>query len=551
MEQLALSDYLAIWRRHKISYVLTAIAIMAAAVSFAYLWPPKYRSMGTVQIEQPDIPQDVMSTGPGDFNAAVQAFVDQRIEQIHDRITATPNLIDIITKFNLYPEMRQNAPMSAAVKKMQASIQLDLKSSDLANPNAAQHLNARQLSAIAFTIGFDYSDPLVSQQVTNEVISRFLDEDLKQRHDQAVATSAFIADQIAQIEKQLSEQEKKVTDFREQHAGTRPEDLPFNMQMSASTAQTVNNLSAQMQTMDRQRGDLQAQLASTEPYSRVVDEGQLLTTPSVQLKAMKAKLTTLEGQYGADYPDVVKLKKAIAALQKQIGTDTGTSYDGKSGGAGNQGQVKDADNPAYIMLTYQLKSLEQQYKTLMDQQAEARKQKEMYDARVAATPAVEQEFASLNRDYENAQLRYRELKEKQMAASMNQQLEQDRKGERLTMIEAPDLPGSPRMPPRKIVIALGAIMAMFGGFVSVYIMEVMNSAVYGTKQLTAIIGVPPLVAVPQIITPGERRRRRIYRLAMTAGVILALVLGTTLYDQYVQPLDVLWGVISQRLGGLV
>src|SRR5260221_7339477 len=331
MEQLTFSDYLAIWRRHKIAYFLTAAAIMSAALAFAFLWPPKYRSIGTVQIEQPDIPQDVMSTGPTDFNAAVQAFIDQRIEQIHARITATPNLIEVITKLNLYSDLRQTSPMAAVVKKMQASIQLDLKSSDLANPSAAQHLNARQLSAIAFTIGFDYGDPLVSQQVTNELISRFLDEDLKQRHDQAVATSAFIADQISQIEKQLSEQEKKVTDFRQQHAGTRPEDLPFNMQMSAGAAQIVNNLSAQMQTMDRQRGDLQAQLSNTEPYSRVVDDGQILTTPSVQLKAMKAKLTTMAGQYGADYPDVIKLKKSIAALEKQVGSNTGSSYDGKSG----------------------------------------------------------------------------------------------------------------------------------------------------------------------------------------------------------------------------
>ncbi len=202
------------------------------------------------------------------------------------------------------------------------------------------------------------------------------------------------------------------------------------------------------------------------------------------------------------------------------------------------------------MLTYQLKSLEQQYKTLMDQQAEARTQKEMYDARVAVTPAVEQEFAALNRDYENAQLRYRELKEKQMAANMNQQLEQDRKGERLSMIESPDLPTSPRMPPRKIVVALGFIMSLTGAFASVYLMEVMNSAVHGTKQLTSIIGVPPLVAVPRIRTPRERRRQRVYRFAMAVGLILVLVLGTTLYDQYVQPLDVLWGVISQRFGGV-
>jgi polysaccharide chain length determinant protein (PEP-CTERM system associated) len=547
MDQLNLSDYAAIWHRHKFAYFLTAVAIFSAAAAFAYLWPPKYRSTGTIQIEQPDIPQDVMATGPTDFNAAVAAFVDQRIEQIHDRITATPNLIDVISKLNLYPDLRQQMPVSAVVKKMQGAIQLDLRSSDLANPSAAQHLNARQLSAIAFTIGFDYSDPLVAQQVTNELINRFLDEDLKQRREQAAATSAFINDQVGQIEQQLNEQEKKVKDFQEQHQGTRPEDLPFNMQMAASADQNVNNLSQQMQTLDRQRGDLQAQLASTEPYSRVVDEGQLLTTPSVQLKAMKAKLTTMMGQYGPDYPDVIKLKKSIAALQAQLGN----TNDGVKGNTGSQGEIKDADNPAYIMLTYQLKSLNQQYHTLADQQLDARKQKAMYDARVAEAPQIEHDFATLNRDYESAQLRLREMKEKQMAANMNQQLEQDRKGERLTMIEAPDLPGSPHMPPRKIVLALGFVMAFFGGLAGVYLMEMLNSAVHGTKQLTSIVGVPPLVAVPHIVTPIERRRRRLHRVAMATGAVVVLVVGTELYDQYVQPLDVLWGVISQRFGGLV
>ncbi|HVJ42073.1 MAG TPA: hypothetical protein VM639_11265 [Dongiaceae bacterium] len=544
MEPVGLSDYLTIWRRHRLAYFLSAIGILAAAVAFAFLWPPKYRSTGTIQIEQPEIPQDVMATGPTDFNAAVQAFIDQRIEQIHDRITATPNMIEVITKFNLYPDLRDHMPMAQVVKQMQDAIKLDLRSSDLANPSAAQHLNARQLSAIAFTISFDYGNPLVAQEVANELISRFLNADLKQRHDQAAATSAFIADQIAQLEKQLSDQEKEMTAFREQHKGTRPEDLPFNMQMAASTEQQVATLSQQLQALDRQRGDLQAQIANTEPYSRVVDDGQLLTTPAVQLKALQGKLAAMEGQYGPQFPDIVKLKKQIAGLEAQVG---------KNGNAKttSNGSVGDADNPAYIMLTYQLRSLDQQYRSLQNQQDDARRQKEDYDARVAATPAVERQFAALNRDYDNAQLRFRDLKEKQLAASMNQQLEQDRKGERLTMIDSPDLPTSPRMPPRKIVLALGLVMSFFGGFAGVYLMEMLNSSVHGTRQLTAIVGVPPLVAVPRIATPVERRRRRIYGLAAGVGAVVIVVGGADLYDQYVQPLDVLWAAIAQRLGGLV
>jgi hypothetical protein len=80
---------------------------------------------------------------------------------------------------------------------------------------------------------------------------------------------------------------------------------------------------------------------------------------------------------------------------------------------------------------------------------------------------------------------------------------------------------------------------------------VLNSSIHGTKQLTSLVGVPPLVAVPRIITTSDRRRLRLSRLAMVTGAVLAVVIGAELYDQYVQPLDVLWAVISQRFGGLV
>ena len=55
---------------------------------------------------------------------------------------------------------------------------------------------------------------------------------------------------------------------------------------------------------------------------------------------------------------------------------------------------------------------------------------------VAENPMLEQEMARLSRDYENAQLRYRDLKEKKMAADMDEQMIQDRKGQRLSVVLA-------------------------------------------------------------------------------------------------------------------
>ena len=46
-------------------------------------------------------------------------------------------------------------------------------------------------------------------------------------------------------------------------------------------------------------------------------------------------------------------------------------------------------------------------------------------------------FRELSRDYDNARLKYQEIRAKQMEAQTAQNLETDRKGERFTLIEPP------------------------------------------------------------------------------------------------------------------
>jgi len=588
MDQLNIREIISMARRRKTPYFLTFAAVFLLAVSFAVFWPPKYRSVGTIQIQQPDIPQDAVSSAGNNAADAIAAFADLRIQQIHDKITATQNIVDLITKFDLYADLRSKAPMSAAAQMMQNNIKLLLRSADFANPSAASHLTSSQLSAISFTISFDYSDPLVTQQVTNELMTRFLDEDLRIRREQAKSTSAFLADQIKTLEASLSEQERKISDFQAKHAGARPADLAFNMQMEATTSQTLQNIGLQLAGLDAQKGNLDSQLAGIQPYSTMTADGSVLTTPAIQLKALQARYSIVAGQYGPNHPDVVKLRKQIDSLQSQLGIapdsanihsqvddlrarlaelqkNYGPDYPEtvslqrklKALVATEQSRtatptlrqgVKDADNPAYLVLQSQLSALEVQRRSLLAQQENSSQQHVLYTKRVAEAPSVEQEFASLSRDYDNAQLRYRELKDRKLSADMNEQLEQGRKGERLMIMESPDLPNSPRLPPRKLAIAGGFVMAVFSGIAVAYVVELMSQAVYGTRRLAAIVGVPPLVAIPYIPNRADRNTQVWWRVGLCVVAVLAVAVALLSFDAYVMPLDVLWTLIMRSVG---
>lgn len=80
----------------------------------------------------------------------------------------------------------------------------------------------------------------------------------------------------------------------------------------------LQNLDSQITANEGTQGSMRAQLATVDPYSRVIADGQVLTTPRIQLKALEAQYSTLTAQYGPDYPDVVKARHQIAALKAQI-----------------------------------------------------------------------------------------------------------------------------------------------------------------------------------------------------------------------------------------
>ncbi|MDR3450291.1 MAG: hypothetical protein P4M15_11200 [Alphaproteobacteria bacterium] len=537
MEELGLRDYVTVLRRWHKLFAFTVLVILAASLTVALRWS-NYRSTATVQIEQPEISSNVTAPAGGDGDAA-RAAADQHLGELQQKVESTSSLIDLITKLDLYPGARKHRPIADVAGGMRKKIKVEFIDNPLKSTATSP--------AIAFSISFDYNDPLLAQQATDELVTRFLDEDLKERHAQAQTTSDFLAAQITAMEESMSEQEKKIADFEKQHGVTRPDELAFNQQAAANIGLNLQNLSSQISGNEGTIGSLRGQMASIDPYARVMADGQILTTPAVQLKALQSQYATLTAQYGADYPDVIKVKHQIEALQAQTGARSGTAdlhaqiTDTRTNLAaaektygpehpdvvalkdklqkledamvrhpsgrlpGTNGVVGDADNPAYLQVASQLQAAEDQHKILLDQQGELQKQQQIYQNAIIANPEAEKEMASLSRDYDNAQLRYRELKEKKMAADMDLQMQQDRKGQRLSVINPPELPGGTH--PARLILALGGMLfSLLGGLTAVAAAQMWHQSVIGSRQLAMIAGAAPLVCIPYIMTEQERSR---------------------------------------------
>lgn len=586
MEELRITDYLSILKRRQKIFLLVAASVFLCSLLFALSWS-NYRSVATVEIAQSEIP-DSMATPTGmNLGSMLESLADLRISRLQQKVLATGSLVEIITKFNLYPNQRQATPIADIAEKMRAKVKIDLVSSALANPASAQKVTASQLSAIAFNLSYDYSDALLAQQVTNELVSRFLDEDLKDRRNQAKETAAFLDSQIKIVEESLKDQEKQIAEFRSQNGEVRPEALAFNQQAAAQTIMSIQNIESQMTSNLGSQGALRAQLASTDPYSQIVADGRLLTTPSAQLKTLKSTYASLTAKYGPDHPDVRKAKRQIESMESELGGDGDTSalqatildtrgrletalktYGPKNpevvslrnqlknlekqleatGASESTTQIKkDADNPAYLQIVAQLRTAEEQYKALAAQKASLQAQQAKYQAAIVQNPAAEQKLAELTRGYDNAQLRYRDLKAKKMAADMSATIEQDRSGQRLVVINPPELPNRTQ-PARKMFVLIGFVLSVMLGLATIIGIQFIKQCVVGARHLESLVGVAPLAVIPHLTTKLEKEDIQVKRLKLIAAGIVGFILLLIVFSYVVMPLDVFWSILMRRIG---
>ena len=568
-------EYLDLFRREKWRVVGVASLILSAAAGVALVWPPTYRSTATILIEEADIPADlVMST--------VSAFASERIQAIQQRTITTANLGNIITKYNLYADERQSYPLPVVADEMRTNIDLSVVSAD-----AGARSGRDGRAAIAFTLSFDGRDPQSTQQVTNDLAQLFLSESERDRDQRANGTTNFLEAESQRLHADVQTLEAKLEAFRTENAGYLPDDRPINTQLLDRAENQLLDLSRQIQTLHDRQGVLRAQLSRTSASLPVTDHASSLS-PTDQLALLQAKRTELTARYGEKHPDVVALDRQINALKsagasiamnqtvlKQQVQDLQVAlqaarqkYGAKHPDAlklerelrAAQDQLaaippeatpRSLSNPDYIQLQVELASVNGELEAAVAQQQATQVKKDKVEERLLRGPAVERDYVALKRDYDAAVSKYLDLRSKEAEAELTKNLETQKMGETLTLIEPPIEPTAPIKPNRRAILAIGLLAAIAGGVVTGVLHDAADGRIHGWRQLAVISGQTPFAVVPLIRTADDRRRRKRIILLQILFALLLAAAALLFVNSFVVPLDVLWGEVAERLGLLL
>jgi len=566
--------------RHRGIFFLVAGLVLAGVIALAILWPATYQSGGTILIEQQEIPQELV-------RSAVSSFADQRIQIISQRVMTTQNLLPLVERYNLYPDIRVNKPREVLLQKMRDDIGLKMISADVIDPRSGRPTQA----TIAFSVSYKSRSQELAYKVANDLASLYLNENLTSRTQMAAQTSTFFAEEAQRQQARIAELDKQLSDFKQQHQDELPELTQLNIQVAQRTELDYRDAENHVAALDSQKVLLEAQLAQINPTMQIYsDTGLRVMSAADRLKSLKSQLAGYKARYAPDHPDIVNTQREIDGLEKEVQADDGTSDIARqldaakaslaraqekyavdhpdvvrlsrevaelqralaaappAGTAAKDKERAHADNPAYIQVKGQLDALTVDRESAIKKREELHAKLDEYERRLAKAPAVERQYREYVRDLDSAQQKYQEIRSKQTEAQVSQNLETEHKGERFTMIEPPLPPERPISPNRILILAMGLFLSLGSGAGAAVLRNSVDSAVRGVHDMRRLLGVPPLAAIPQIVTPRERlgRRRKLIVMVVAAAAGIAAIL--TVVHLFLRPLDVLWAGILRRFG---
>jgi polysaccharide biosynthesis transport protein len=506
----------------------TFLVISAATAIVASRLPDIFVAETVILVDPQKVPESyVRSTVTGD--------VRNRLSTLSQQILSVTRLQKIIDTLNLYPEERKTMAREDVITRMRRDITVSVVSEF----GASQDLQA-------FRIGYSGREPRLVAQVTNELASLFIEENLKAREQQATGTTEFLQNQLQETRKVLEGHEGKLKDFKLKHMGEMPEQQAASLQILGQLQSQLQLESEALNRSEQQKSYIQSMMAA-QSNAPVVDLDELepggpkrVDAPKARVSGSKAKLAALLTRYSEDHPDVKRLRRQIQDEESKDAPEV-------------KNEAKDVppplagENPPPVavatkapsrpvnyfnpVLESQLRVIEGEIAKHREEQQRLSKAVSRYQSKLEAIPVHEQQITELVRDYEISKGHYKQLLEKQLSAETATQLEIRQKGERFSVLDPAQPAERPSRPNRQFINIAGSVAGLGLGLLLALATEFLGVTITAPEQITAATGFSVLEVIPVIQTHKDRvvRKRRLVLGAASAGVVILGSFAILLY----------------------
>jgi polysaccharide chain length determinant protein (PEP-CTERM system associated) len=478
--ELTMDDYLAMLRRRLKAILIPVLLAPLVGFAISFVIPPKYTSESLVLDEEQKVPE-------GYVKPIVTEDLSERVTTLEQRALSAEQLRPIIERLNL----AHGAAVDGVIQEIRDGVSIEAVAA-VVIPSKS---NPTKSNVPGFNVDYTSSSPRQAQEICSELTNLIIRQNFADREQVAKDTTEFLGRQLEDAKRNLDELDSRLADFKKHYIGQLPGDEDNNMRILMGLN---SQLEANTQTLNRTQQDkaytdslLAQQVAAWKSSQNSTDPATL----EKQMADLQTQLVTLEARYTDDYPDVIKTKRDIQELQKKI--------DQVNAAASDPSSIKDtrsvlAEPPEIRQLRLQLHQYQDAITQATRDQDKINEQIKLYQGRVAISPAVEEQYKQLTRDYETAQKFYNDLLEKKSESEMQTAMEQEQQGEQMRILRPADLPDSPSFPNRWMFAGGGLAAGLTLGFGLAIWLELRDTCVRTEEDVVAVMELPVLSQLPWV-----------------------------------------------------
>ena len=176
----------------------------AIGAASALIWPATYWSEGKILVQSQQIPTDLVR--PTVTNAA-----QERIQVIEQRLMTRDNLVAIVDKFQMFPDKRNLMSVTQLVEIDEAKD----NDRDASTSNSLLHSGARTIPRSCLRWALRILILPSASRVANELVTRILNEDIRDRTNRASDTTKFLKREVERLQAENAAMEAKIAQAKQ------------------------------------------------------------------------------------------------------------------------------------------------------------------------------------------------------------------------------------------------------------------------------------------------------------------------------------------------
>jgi polysaccharide biosynthesis transport protein len=474
------SKYLRILRRHWLVASLVFGAVLGASIVLVALKKPVYRASGQLRYESADQTSALMGAGGLAQVAGGDASL-RTLETEVRTILSEPVLSETLETL----KRRFPGDFQAGEAKTIEALKKRLKIKNTTNTSLIE-------------VAFDGTNPQLATHIVNTLMSAYLDNNLQASRAKSIAIRKFIVSQLPEVRKNVYLRDMALRQFKERYGLTNLEvATQGNAENLSRLAQEIDATQAQLTDVSSQIDNIQKKLGvgvNTALTASSVSQSTAVQGALADLQTLERQLGQAQAQYEPNHPAVLNLQDKVLEARQLLQNKVAQPSPSQPGKI-NRSEVGATQQD--LMNT--LIKAEVTQKSLSDRLLTLSQQRSTYTLQSKYLPGFEQRLRELERELQVAESTYQAL----LKSLQEAQVTENQTIGNARIIELAQVPKSPIAPNKQTAISAGGLAGILLALALVYLLEILDTRIRRVSEVREIFDYTLLGTIPKFPPPTE------------------------------------------------